>query len=442
MSLEDVCKVDISVESASVTQAGFGVPLILGYHTKFAELTRYYTVLTGMVSDGFAVTDPEYLAASAAKSQDPSIVGWKVGRRTSAPAQIVNLTPAAASTKIYTLKVGRTSTKTYNFTSDETPLVKEIVEGLKALYDADPVSGVTCTEDDVKLILTGSSGVWFLYEVSDNSGNANGMGLWTVADVSADTGIATDLASCQLADPDWYGLILTHQNAAEIAAAAAWVEANKKMFVFSSADTICKTSSAADILTTVKTAAYARTAGMYHQKSHQFAGAGWIGNCFPDTPGSSDWVYKTLAGVDSSILTDSEKGYIVGKHGNFYENFAGINQTFWGNTAADSPIDVTILTDWTRARLQEGDIAIKAASRKVPFTDGGIGKIDSMIRGVLQQGVDNGGYATDPPFVVFVPKAMDVPEADRALRKLTGVRFSARFAAAVRITQMTGTLTT
>lgn len=351
MSLDSIVSVTISTAAQAVTQAGFGVPLILGYHSKFAERVRQYTTLAGMVADSFATTSPEYLAAAALQAQNPAPSSWKVGRAALAPTQVIHLTPTAANEIDYTVKVHGVA---YTYTSDDSATVKEIVEGLKALIDAGAPAGVTCTEDDTKLILTGSAGTFFRYEVSDTIGNANGMGLWTVKDASTDPGVSTDLAAVLLEDSDWYGLILTHQNAAAGAAAAAWVESNKKLLVISCADSDIKGSGSSDLASVVETAAYARTAVIYHQTPHEFASAAWMGALFPYDPCSDTWKFKTLAGVSYSVLTDSEVGYIRGKHANWNQSIGGVSITQEGWTGAGEFIDITRFVDWLRSDIQTG----------------------------------------------------------------------------------------
>lgn len=437
MSLSDLVSVTISTASRAVTQAGFGVPLILGYHSKFAELVRSYTSLAAMVADGFATTDPEYLAAQALEAQTPAPSRWMIGRRTHAPTQVIHLTPTAANAKIYTVTIHGVA---YAFTSDADATVKEIVEGLKALIDAGAPANVTCTEDDTKLILTGAAGAFFRYEVSDNSGNPNGMALWTVKDASADGGIAADLAACLLESSDWYGLILTHQGEAEALAAAAWVESNKKLLVVASADTEFKTSATTDIASDVETASYARTAVMYHQKPHQFASAAWIGKLFPFDPGSETWKFKTLAGVDASVLTDAESGYIKAKHANWYQSIGGVAITQEGWSGSGEFIDVTRFVDWLTARLQERCYSIFVNSRKVPYTDGGVAIIEAAVRAQLQDGIKAGGLASDPEPTVTVPAVADVSTNDRATRLLPDVDFTATLAGAIHALEITGTV--
>jgi hypothetical protein len=57
---------------------------------------------------------------------------------------------------------------------------------------------------------------------------------------------------------------------------------------------------------------------------------------------------------------------------------------------------------------------------------------------VLTQAQQNGGLDT---FTVTVPRALDIPEIQRAARNAYGFKFSARLASAVSTCRIDGTLT-
>ena len=80
MTLASIVSVSIQAGTANVSQRGFGTPLILGWHERFAENVKTYTGLSGMISDGFTVNDPVYKMAAAIFSQSPRPERIKVGR--------------------------------------------------------------------------------------------------------------------------------------------------------------------------------------------------------------------------------------------------------------------------------------------------------------------------------------------------------------------------
>lgn len=84
--------VKISTATApAITQQAFGVGLIVGYHSKYADRQRVYATTAAMLADGFLTTDPLYRAAQVYFSQQPSPSQLVVGRRANAPSQVVNL---------------------------------------------------------------------------------------------------------------------------------------------------------------------------------------------------------------------------------------------------------------------------------------------------------------------------------------------------------------
>jgi hypothetical protein len=93
MGLSDIIDVQISIESAAIVAAGFGVPLILGTHTRFAERYREYESVADMLEapDAFLATDAEYLSAVALMSQTNTVERFLVGRRAAAVAQVTDI---------------------------------------------------------------------------------------------------------------------------------------------------------------------------------------------------------------------------------------------------------------------------------------------------------------------------------------------------------------
>ena len=437
MALSDIVNVTISASTQAPTAPGFGVPMILGYHTKFAELTRSYTSLAGMIADGFAVTDPEYLAAVALQSQNPSPPRWVVGRRTCVPTKIVSLTPALVSeAAIITYNVYVNGTK-YSYTTDGTATVKEVCDGLVAAY-AGPHGGVTMANvADTHITLTATAGTWFTWKVTDNSGNANGMGKWTVDDISTTSTPQTDLAACLAADSSWYAFVLTFQNKVDGALAATWAASNKRLFLIDLADNDVKGSGSSDLASTVKTAANGYTAVCYHQLMEEFMSAAWLGNCLPLVSGTETWKFKTLGGVTADILTDAEVGYINGKYGNWYQSLGGVNITQNGTTGKPQFIDVVRFIDWLKANLQYDVYTILVNNPKVPYSDAGVALIEGAIRGRLQIGEKVGGLLAGQS-TVSVPLVANETTADRGNRTIPDIYFTAKLAGAIHSLTISG----
>ncbi len=137
----------ITRATRTVTRRGFGMLLIAAYHTAWADRVRSYADPADMLLDGFVVTDAAYLAAIAAKSQDPSLQTFKIGRRVGAPVQSIRFTPATPTAlEAYSLKIAGV---TFAVAADASPTVAEVAAAFTLLInsDADAIitSGVAST---------------------------------------------------------------------------------------------------------------------------------------------------------------------------------------------------------------------------------------------------------------------------------------------------------
>jgi hypothetical protein len=131
--IKDIVVVNISRESARITRRGFGIPLVLGIHTRFPELIREYSSITDVEED-FQSGDEELKAATALFSQTISPESIFIGRREANKKQrlTVNIDTVENDTD-YTVTINGTP---FVFTSDADATDLEIAAGLVALIDA------------------------------------------------------------------------------------------------------------------------------------------------------------------------------------------------------------------------------------------------------------------------------------------------------------------
>ena len=491
MSLADIVNVTITTGTKTPTRTGFGLPLVAGYHTVFPERVRSYTSIASMITDGFTAIDPITLAATAALSQNPSPPRVIVGRCANTQAQVMKVYPHIAPLALtaYTLVLNGID-RTY--TTDGSPTVAKICTGLAAALDpaawtdtnvydvgdyvkndTGPVKDYICTIGGTSAGSGGPTGTgaaivdgtvtWAHVGTNENVTVSDNTTFITVtADAVADqfqlyaqffnylrlldetpntggSGIAEDIAAIQVENNDWYALITTNHGKAVITAAAAAIESQTKIYLATTLDYDVIEAGSGDIASTLQAAAYARTALSWHHRANdQFMGAAFGGKNLPQDPGSITWAYKTLAGVTASDLNDTQIGIIEGKDCNYYIELAGLNITLPGKVSDSEWIDVVRGIDWTEVRMQEAVFGLLANSKKVPFTDKGIGAVQGVVQGVLSEGVSNGLYSSDPAPTVLVPLAADVPTADKANRLLPDVEFTATLAGAIHKVEISG----
>lgn len=436
MSLSDIINVSITTTAKGISQAGFGTPLIASYFAGVGDLVTEYEDLAGLVTAGFTVNDPTYKAAAAVLAQDPEVESFKVGRRESVPTQIVDITPVSSfgTGFIHTIDVvspdGTATAVTY--TQIALDAVADIVAGLQTPLDA--ITDVTAVDNTTKVTMTvDNPGEIFAY-----SGLTKSLHM---ENVTADPGIATDLAAMQLEDPDWYGLAIDSNSAAEIEAAQVYIETLEKIALYNTSDWGAKDSGTSDdIMTDMQTAGYDRCGMMYSADDDGYAGAAWAGRMLPTAPGSATWAFKDLVGVTIDVLNVNEENAIEGKGGNYFTAIKSRRLTFDGGTPGGSFLDIVRGKDWLQARLEERFVQLVANNPKIPYTDAGADMARNEIDAQLKEGIDAGYIAADPAPTITVPAVASQSAADRAARYFPGITFNATLQGAIHKFAVSGTL--
>jgi hypothetical protein len=371
-------------------------------------------------------------------SQSPRPKEIKLGRLSTAPAQVLVLTPSsAAEGVIYRFDFGALGT-TLTTLQRTVPAASDIADectAIKGLIDGLSLAVTVTTPGSANVTITGND-VGKLYDLRNWTRNLS------VSDTSTEAGtLADELTAIALEDNDWYGLALEYNSKANVVAAAAWTETAKKLFFYNTSDSACGDSgSTTDVLAALKTSGYFKTGGLTHFSALLcYAGAAWLAEGLPFLPGSSTFAFKDLAGVPVDTgVSSTEEGIIKGKNGNTYTDVAGFHITDPGKSAAGEYIDIAFGRDWLEARIKEATFAVLASSRKLPFTNSGRDALMAAVGGVLQQGIQSTFLAADPAPTVTAPDVADVPLADRANRHFPDIDFSAHIEGAIQSAAISG----
>lgn len=438
--LDDIINLTITIQSSTITQAGFGTPMVLDFHTRYSDVrVRAYSSLSGMVNDGFATTDPAYVAVSQMFSQNPRPQQAKIGRRVLGPAQRFDLTPSVAASTTYKFSMAITggANQTVQFVSSATANAAEVINGLSAAVaalNAYGAAGLTASNQSTFLRILGpATGPKFKVEAINSAFS-------TYKDSGADAGVATDLNNIELEDADWYGFMGTSKGEDEVKAEGAWVQSRRKFFVGGCMNQDQIVAGSSDLSSYMKGQSYTRSALFWNDGTYDHDDAAFLGRWLPFTPGSETMKFKTLAGVGPTKLTDSQLAQLRAKNTNFYITVAGVNTTEEGKTCQGEFLDTIRFVDWLYARMQEAIFNVLVQQSKVPFTDPGIAQIESAIRSVLQRGVEAGGLAASPQYAVTVPKAADVDSINKGARILPNVTFTGTLAGAIHNLVISGTV--
>ena len=436
-SLDDIVSVQIALQTTGVTRGDFGTPMIVAPLMTFAERVRVYTSYAAAAADDLP---PSLLTAlSDCFGQIPRPRQVKVGRRAVLKGVVEVASLIALGT--YSLKVDG---QTYSFTADATPTAAEIVTGLALAITGDTDETITATVVGNTLEVAWISTVGAVDLLTNLQ--------WgTISPLAAGTATADDLTAILDEDSNWYGLVMVERVKQTQMDAAAWTEANNKLFITATNEAeVLNPALATDLISVLKNTRYYRTAVLFHTNAlTEYPDAAWAGRVFTIQPGGETWALKSLASVTPSPLTSTQKQTVVNKGGNTFEFYqAQIALTNPGKVAAGEWIDVIRFRDWLKDTIQVNMTQMMINRDKVPYTDGGIQLSVSNLRKSLQEGQNVGGIAPDeldaagttvPGFVITYPRSTDLAPSIKASRVLS-LGFTARLAGAIHVVEITGAL--
>lgn len=242
---------------------------------------------------------------------------------------------------------------------------------------------------------------------------------------------------------NFYGVMITSVDSVDILAIAAAVQAdNYRIFGTSSSDV--KTYVQDDqshIIYKLKALNYDRTFTIFNTGANtSYPEAAWFGLMLTKNAGSATWAYKTLTNVVADNLTSSQRSVISGNKGNYYVNFGGKDIMLDGITAQGEYIDIMIGIDWITSQMKLSLANALVTSNKIPFTNQGIGIVESIVRNTLNDAADKSILDRDS-IKVSVPDVRDILVSDRINRTLPDVKFEARLAGAMHKIGISGILT-
>lgn len=437
-TLDDIVSVQIALQTAGVSRGNFGTPMIVAPLMTFPERVRVYTSYNAASEDDLP---PSLLTAlSDCFGQIPRPRQVKVGRRAVLKAVIEVADLIALGT--YSFKV---NSDTYSYTADDgAPTKAEIATGLALAVtsDTDEVITATAVGDTVEIAWISTVGSVEL--VSNLQWGA-------ITPLAAAAAVANDLDAILDEDSAWYGLVLTERVKQTQLDAAAWTEANDRLFITATSEAdVLNPSITTDLISTLKNTRYYRTAVLYHTNAAtEYPDAAWAGRVFTIKPGAETWALKQLASVTPSNLTATQKQTITNKGGNTFEFYqTQIALTAPGKVASGEWIDVIRFRDWLKDTIQTNMAQMMINREKVPYTDAGIALCVNNLRKSLQEGQTAGGIAPDeldsngdsvPGFVITYPRSVEIAPNIKASRVLE-LGFVARIAGAIHMVQINGAL--
>lgn len=432
----DLVQITIKVQDSAASVPSFSTILILAGHLHDEGMKSYAPGpdgLSAMVTDGFNVNEAAYKIAAIIGMQTPTTDKIKIWKRSALAVQTVTLTPTVTTegfTYAFTIRDSSGNSQEITHTNGESETATTICTAISTALTE--ILGVTETVGTGVLTLTATTGS-FKFWIENPSREL------TIKETSIDAGVATDLAAAAVADPDFYGVLIDSSAATEIAAAAAWCEANGRLFLGVTQDSGCASSDVTnDILSTLKTAGYNKTGCFFTRNPQGFPNAALMARQFALTPGSSTWANKKLAGASFDNLTESEIAALKAKNGMFYAQVKGLPLTQQGKAASGRFVDITHGLDYFSANLQSELLTLMANVEKIPYTSAGVAQADLVIRTRMQLTEDavffKSGWTVTPP---DLSKATTIQRNTRVLPDFT---FKAELAGAAHKIVVSGTV--
>lgn len=425
-----IVSVAIVLGTRAAQAANFGVAAVFG-DAPFSG-GRLYEIssegLTEMVADGFTLNDRVYKLVEVMSSQSPHTDQVLVYKRAALTTSVVDWTPLVTTEgAVYEFELtyaGVTSTISYTVPGSAT--VNSICDAVEALIDASEagLAGAAVAPDNAtatKLTFTGATpGEPVILKKCNPA-------LIKLLDVSTNAGIATDLAAAAL-DHSFYGFVIDSFSEAENNAAAAWAEANSKIFFAQSGDSTnfvdaAGTGLAKDFLD----ASYNRSTVAQNGDGMSDVGAAVLARQLALDPGTSASAFKTLSSVTAGALRSGHIANAEGKNVLLYALDDGQPQTWFGRMASGRAIRIQQALDLLDARIREAVKTTFLSNEYIPMSDDGIALMVGAVRGVLSAFAAAGiilPAGSVGGFTVTAPKASALSSADKVAGVLRNLKFS------------------
>jgi len=438
--LERIIDLQISRETAAVSQAGFGAGNFLSNDAAFSERIKQYSSLQAVSEDDLAGADTlAFATVYFGQSVRPTTLYVTKKGKDLVRIQTLDFVEDFVTGNTIDLKINGVSITQVPFDTNQATTLAALNSQIQSNADVSSASvtgsrQITITGDDIDTAVVVS-------EIVVAGGASQTTGSVTVTQYEDE--VLTNVASLQEAQQsnnDWYALAAYERTAADILLLAAFIQAQRKIYGVAVDDSDVLTAVDTDIASQLKANSYDRTFIIYSADQAKYPEGAALGGQLPKQPGSITWKFKTLSGVAVDNLTDTEIANALSKNCNIYTTVGGQNMMEEGKMAQGEFIDIIRGVDWMDARITENIFQAFISEDKIPYTNNGASIIVNRIKQILDQAVTRTILSNDPEPSVFAPLVSDVPTNDRANRILPDVTFEGVLAGAIHKTIIRGTV--
>lgn len=427
MPLSNLVRNNLTYDTSRTPSDGFGKPLIVSVHTLFAE--RFKTVSTrqelidfGFSTSGSVIGMFDVLMGQAKRPRSVSI-----GRRAAAVAMVVRIDIAATTDGTFTVEVNGVD---YDFAASSNTAT-QIKDGLLAAISAPGVTDATVDSDSLSLTAD-DAGLPFTYSVSHSS-NANAI---TATETTASVGIYNDLQAIRAVDKSFYAILSDNRTTPMILESARWTAAERALNVAQSDDAgILDPEEDTDVASRLLALQRERTLLLYKSNDAHYLDAAICGLQLPKVPGTTNWAWKVVAGVEADEFSETEVEALKAKRCGWVEDMGGEPTHFLGATSKSGMwVDLVRGGDKVRNDVDGAVVDAMKGAEKIGFDELPI--VEGVIEGAIRK---NGGLVLADSIEVNLPT--EISEEDVANRRLLGINWKATIRTPVNEVESDGELT-
>jgi len=450
--------INILLQTRGLETKGFGIPLIEGTSFPFfrvktdaAASTKeilWISKIRNTVFQQIKLTDPS--------APDTALAVGVTGSGTSGDPHIIDVTLSTDSGSVITATASAVAA-IVNADGTAGPLLNGTATGsgtgIVTPVAATPLVTVSATRDNT---FTSSAEMITLgYELTDKEvliadallGQDLKPPTFVVhsrdGDDTTDDSITESLTTLRTTNDTWYFILIEETTKAALQEAGDFAASNEKLFVGNTAD-----------LTALTGRNNIREAYVIDDKAAtEFPAAAWVGRVGPTTPGSVTWKWKQLNNVTAGDFTTTQLTTIRNDDGQAIVDSRGRIYMNEGITTGKEFIDIIRGRDFLNSRLLEELILLFTNNDKVGFDNQGIGQIEGVVRGVLNEvsandyvaGVSDAADAKNSDdgafqFQVSTPAFSSISSTDKSNRNLPNVKFTLVPKGAIHTLTINGTI--
>lgn len=441
MAYRNLTNMVISLRTVGVTQQGFGVPLFASSHRYFPERVRAYTSLTSAAED-LPTNSAAYRAVQGYFSVTPAPSIVKIGRR-EADLDLVVATGSTAASMVIKATDG---TNTYTLAVDVSGVDEDAVAtAIQTAIEGDgsisPLVTTTVSNDTVTITPASASDDFWVSDLSSNLTEE-------YSTIETATELMAELTS---EDDDFYFVSADDHTETFVLAMAADVEARTKMYFTSVQEVGALTAyiegGATDVAGKLADSGYNRTKVFFaHDADTTFPETTHIASNAVHDAGSVLWANKVLPITftkDPSTnkkLSATQKGYLEDRNVSYIDPIGGQNVLRNNRVAGGEWISNIRGRDNMKVDIDTAflNLMLSQDGTKIPYTSGGIARLEQTLRNVLERYVLRGFISSNYITTFLQPEQMSI--SDRQAGIYNGGSFRAELQGGILFVDISGSL--